>query len=107
MKERVRDLIHTQNGYSKVDLEDGLPSPWMSVVKNGLYTGVAEFVWSSISILMFLSGALMLLVAQHRRPSDAECTAQLSIWCEMNIFFNLDILHMKDNADMMSPSATS
>jgi hypothetical protein len=92
MKGHVRGLVHSQNGYSKINLEDGVLSPQdsdLEIRDTSFYAHSAEFLWRCGSVLMFLSGALMLLAAQHRKPSDQECTAQLSIWCETNHSFDL------------------
>lgn len=102
MKEHVQRLLHAQNGYSKINLEDGVLSsqgPSLAINSNSFYTRWKESVWRCISVSMFLSGILMLIISRQRKPSDRECTAQLSIWCEINRSFSLIIHFLKNTAD--------
>ena len=72
-------------GYARIEGE-GSPQRatlawWPRDFASPRLLGWAELAWRSVCLLMFISGAVMMLVSQCQRTSDRDCAAQLSIWC--------------------------
>ncbi|KAJ5887814.1 hypothetical protein N7495_007855 [Penicillium taxi] len=75
--------MKSHRGYSRTGTDDKFNEDdgISELQEMGTFDHRFRLAWNLISMLMFLSGVVMILVAKDRKMSDKECAAQLSVWC--------------------------